>query len=270
MFALSAMQLDMGSLAGNTEISHLVGGESPMTYSIAGRCARTGMLGTIITTSSMAVGNRCHFIKAGVGAVLTQHRTDPRLGPLGLEFLQLGLTPEETIKALVSSTRHHGWRQLAVLDAKGRSAHYSGGKIRSIHAGVSGKDCVAIGNVIRSTEVPAAMVRAFEAEPARPIGDRLCAALKAGHDAGGEFKQVTSAGLLAFAKHPFPYVDLRIDDHPDPIAEIARLWKQWAPDADNYVKRVYEPDSPEANALSVGYLTAEEAKAVLAKEKTGR
>ena len=128
-----------------------------------------------------------------------------------------------------------------MLDAKGRSAHYSGGNIRSIHAGVSGKDCVAVGNVIRSTEVPAAMVRAFEAEPENPLGDRLCAALKAGHDAGGEFKQVTSTSLLVFADHPFAYVDLRVDDHPDPITEITRLWKQWAPDADNYVKRGSSP-----------------------------
>ena len=95
---------------------------------------------------------------------------------------------------------------------------------------MSGKDCVAIGNVIRSTEVPAAMVRAFEAEPGKPLAERLCAALKAGHDAGGEFKQVTSAGLLVVAGHPFPYVDLRADDHPDPIAEITRLWNLYAPD----------------------------------------
>ena len=241
-----------------------------MTYSIAGRCARTGSLGTIVTTSSIAVGNRCQFARANVGAVLTQHRTDPRLGPLGLEFLQLGLTPEETIQALVASTPHHGWRQLAVIDGGGRSAHYSGGNIRSIHAGVSGKDCVAIGNVIRSTEVPAAMVRAFEAEPGKPLADRLCAALQAGRDAGGEFKQVTSAGLLVVAAHAFPYIDLRTDDHPDPIGEIIRLWKLYAPNADSYVKRVLEPDSPESNALSVGYLSAEEAMVVLAKEKAGR
>jgi uncharacterized Ntn-hydrolase superfamily protein len=238
-----------------------------MTYSIAGRCARTGMLGTIVTTSSIAVGNRCQFARAGLGAVLTQHRTDPRLGPLGLRFLELGLTPQETIAALVASTPHHAWRQLAVIDTQGRTAHYSGGNIRSIHAGASGRDCVAIANVVRSTQVPAAMVRAFEAEPGKPLAERLCAALKAGHDAGGEFKQVTSAGLLVVHEHPFPYVDLRVDDHPDPIGEISRLWQLYAPTADNYVKRVLEPDSPEANALSVGYLTAEEAKAVLAKER---
>lgn len=236
-----------------------------MTYSIAGRCARTGMLGTIITTSAIAVGNRCHFARAKLGAVLTQHRTDPRLGSLGLEFLALGLTPQETVNALVASTPHHGWRQLAVIDAQGGSAHYSGHNIRSIHAGVSGRDCVAIGNVIRSVDVPAAMVRAFEAEPGKALADRLCAALQAGHEAGGEFKQVTSAGLLVVGEHSFPYADLRIDDHPDPIAEITRLWRLYAPTADNYVQRVLQPDSPEANALSVGYLTADEARAFLAK-----
>src|SRR5262249_33622287 len=204
--------------------------------------------------------------RAGVGAVLTQHRTDPRLGPLGLAFLELGLSAEETVNALVSSTPHHAWRQLAVIDANGRSAHYSGHNIHSIHAGASGGDCVAIANVVRSAHVPAAMVRAFEAAPNRPLAERLCAGLQAGHDAGGEFKQGTSAGLLVVHEHAFPYVDLRVDDHPDPIAEITRLWMLYAPVADNYLKRVLEPDSPEANALSVGYLTAEEARAALAKE----
>jgi uncharacterized Ntn-hydrolase superfamily protein len=232
-----------------------------MTYSIAGRCARTGQLGAIVTTSAIAVGNRCPFARAGVGAVLTQHRTDPRLGPLGLEFLALGMSAEETIRALVASTPHHGWRQLAVIDCKGRSAHYSGKRIKSIHAGVSGKDCVAIGNVIRREEVPAAMVSAFEAEPEMPLAGRLITALKAGYDAGGEFKQVTSAGLLVVAELPFPYVDLRVDDHQNPISELARLWALYAPVADNYVSRALDPDSPEAGALSVGYLTAEEARA---------
>src|SRR5882757_4649868 len=86
--------------------------ESHMTFSIAGRCARTGMFGIAITTSSMAVGSRCAFARAGIGAVLTQHRTDPRLGPLGLDLLAAGKTAAETIAALVASTPHHGWRQL--------------------------------------------------------------------------------------------------------------------------------------------------------------
>ena len=237
-----------------------------MTYSIAGRCARTGMLGTIVTTSAIAVGSRCQFARSRVGAVLTQHRTDPRLGPLGLELLASGRSAAETIDALVASTPHHAWRQLAVIDAQGRSAHYSGARISSIHAGVSGRDCVAIGNVIRSTEVPAAMVRAFEAMSERPLAERLCGALAAGRDAGGEFKQVISAGLLVVHEESFPYVDLRIDDHPDPVTEIARLWKLYQAEADGYVKRALDPDSPESQALSVGYLSADEARKVLAKE----
>jgi uncharacterized Ntn-hydrolase superfamily protein len=267
---LSAAKHASDSLAGLLDPGHLARGGITVTYSIAGRCTRTGMFGTIITTSAMAVGNRCHFARTKLGAVLTQHRTDPRLGPLGLEFLALGLTAQETINALVASTPHHGWRQLAVIDAEGRTAHYSGKNIRSIHAGVSGKDCVAIGNVIRSAEVPAAMVRTFEMDPTKPLADRLCAALKAGHEAGGEFKQVTSAGLLVVGEHSFPYADLRVDDHPDPINEISRLWALYAPTADGYVKRVLDPDSPESNALSVGYLTADEARAALAVEASVR
>src|SRR5262249_14048602 len=139
----------------------------------------------------------------------------------------------------------------------------------SIHAGVSGRDCVAIANVVRSAEVPGAMVRAFEAAPNRPLADRLCAALKAGHDAGGEFKQVTSAGLLVVHEQSFPYVDLRVDD-PARVAELRRWGALNAPTAENYLKRVLEPDSPEAHALSVGYLTAEEARAGLARQRAGR
>ena len=241
-----------------------------MTYSIAGRCAQTGMLGSIVTTSAVAVGNRCQFARAKCGVVLTQHRTDPRLGPLGLEFLAVGLTARETLSALVASTPHHGWRQIAVIDAQGGSAHYSGARIRSMHAGVSGKYCVAVGNVLRRQEVPFAMVRAFEAEPARPLADRLCAALRAGDAAGGEFKRVMSAALLVVAEHSFPYVDLRVDDHPDPIDEIARLWALYAPTADAYVARALAPDSAEAETLSVGYLTAEEARALEARQEAAR
>jgi uncharacterized Ntn-hydrolase superfamily protein len=215
-----------------------------MTHSIAARRVRTGMLGSVVTTSAIAVGNRCQFARPGVGAVLTQHCTDPRLGPLGLEFLKLGLTAQATIAALVASTAHHGWRQLAVIDAKG--AHDSGHNIGSIHAGAwSGLrgDCQRR----RSAEVPTAMVRAFEQAAGRPPVRRA----EGRHDADGEFKQVTSAGLLVVNAHALPYVDLRADDHPDPIAEITRLWALYAPVADTYLRRVLEPDSPEANMWAI-------------------
>src|ERR1700730_18551916 len=120
-----------------------------MTFSLVARCPRTGMLGAAVTTSSSAAASRCAFARAHVGGVLTQHRTDPRLGPLGLELLAQGKTAQEAIDALVASTPHHGWRQLAIVDAAGRTAHYSGHKIASIHAGANGDGVVAVGNLLR-------------------------------------------------------------------------------------------------------------------------
>ena len=81
-----------------------------MTFSLVGRCARTGMLGAVVTTSSMAVGSRCSHAKAGVGAALTQHRTDPRLGPMALDLMSRGLSAPEAMKAIVAGTPHRHWR----------------------------------------------------------------------------------------------------------------------------------------------------------------
>src|SRR3954467_14539663 len=100
-----------------------------MTFSIAGRCARTGMLGAVVTTSSIAVGSRCAYAQAGVGAVLTQHRTDPRLGPRGLELLAQGLEAKEVVQRLTANQPGIGWRQLAVLDREGRTAAFHGERI---------------------------------------------------------------------------------------------------------------------------------------------
>lgn len=213
-----------------------------MTFSMVGRCARTGMFGAVVTTSSIAVGSRCAYARAKTGAVLTQHRTDPALGPCGLDLLTQGKSARETIDGMVASTPHHGWRQLAAIDAQGRTAHFSGHHIQSIHAGVEGKDCVAIANIVQNLDVPAAMVRVFEADPALPLATRLVRALAAGDAAGGEFKPLVSAALLVAHEQSFAFVDLRIDDHADPIAELARLWRNYEPLAEEYVIRATDPD----------------------------
>src|SRR5215475_2658083 len=120
-----------------------------MTFSIAGRCARTGMLGVVVTTSAMAVGSRCAWAEADVGAALTQHRTDPRLGPKILERLRGGSAPEVILRDLERADPDLPWRQLAVIDAKGRAAFFNGGRITSIAKGWVGRDCVAAGNILR-------------------------------------------------------------------------------------------------------------------------
>jgi uncharacterized Ntn-hydrolase superfamily protein len=213
-----------------------------MTFSIAGRCTRTGMLGAVVTTSSMAVGSRCVFAEAGVGAVLTQHRTDPRLGPAILERLGHGESPEAILNGLAAADPNLQWRQLAVIAADGRAAFFNGGRISSIAKGRVDRNCVAVGNILRTTEVVDAMVETFETIEAEPLAERLLRAIEAGLAAGGELKQVKSAGLLVVHRERFPYVDLRVDLSPQPLVELRFLWELYRPEADAYVVRAVDPD----------------------------
>lgn len=213
-----------------------------MTFSLVGRCARTGMLGAVVTTSSISVGSRCSHARAGVGAALTQHRTDPRLGPLALDLLARGFTAGEAMAAIVAATPHRQWRQLAIIDAQGRTATYSGASVRGEKGEAEGRDCAAIANIVRSPDIPRAMTAAFEASPDAPLARRLIDALAAGEAAGGEMQPVTSAALVVAHKESFAYVDLRVDDHREPIAELARLWAMYEPEADPYVVRAVDPE----------------------------
>ena len=214
-----------------------------MTFSMVGRCARTGMLGAVVTTSSIAVGSRCAFASAGLGAALTQHTTDPRLGPLMLEQLRRNYTVEQAIGAAVGGTPRSDVRQLAVIDAQGRTASYSGASVKPERADAHGRDCVALANIVRSQRVPSAMVQAFEMNPAAPLAARLIDALAAGDAAGGEFKPLVSAGLIVAYRETFPYVDLRVDSDADPIGTLRRLWREYEPLADMFVARALHPDS---------------------------
>src|SRR5260370_21921098 len=128
-----------------------------MTFSIAGRCPRTGMLGAVVSTSSMAVGSRCAWAEANVGAVLTQHRTDPRLGPKILERLKRGSSPEAIVRDLEKTDPDLRWRQLAVIAADGRGAVFNGAKITSIVNAKIGRNCAAAGNILPNTGVVDAM-----------------------------------------------------------------------------------------------------------------
>lgn len=213
-----------------------------MTFSIAGRCARTGMLGAVVTTSSMAVGGRCAYARPGVGAVLTQHRTDPRLGPAILEGLQRGESPDAVLRALEAADLNLKWRQLAAIAADGTAAFFNGSKITSIAKGRVGRDCVAVGNILRTVDVVDAMVESFEANAAETLAERLVRAIEAGLAAGGELKQVKSAGLLVVHRESFPYVDLRVDLSTQPLTELRFLWELYRPEAETYVVRAVDPD----------------------------
>jgi uncharacterized Ntn-hydrolase superfamily protein len=214
-----------------------------MTYSIAAKCPRTGMFGVAITTSSIGVGARCAYARAGVGAVLTQHRTDPRLGPMGLELLAQGLPAKDVVQRLTRGVPGIGWRQLAVIDNDGRTAAYHGERITSVHSGDEGPGCIAIGNIVRTTGVTRAMVDAFGADPQLHLAERLVRSMEAGYAAGGEPKQVKSAALLVVERESFPLIDLRVDYDPQPLVQLRWLWEIYEPSVKLYVDRAVNPDS---------------------------
>lgn len=214
-----------------------------MTFSLVGMCRRTGMFGAAVTTSSMGVGSRCPFARAGVGAVLTQHRTDPLLGPRGIELLAEGRSAAQVIEALAVDNSTISWRQLAVIDVRGDTAYYHGDKIQSIHAAAQGDAVCAIGNIIRQENIPRAMVEAFAELPGEHLAERLLQAVEAGLEAGGELKQVKSAALLVVHEQPFPLVDLRVELDPQPLPALRFLWELYRPQTDLYVRRAVDPDS---------------------------
>jgi len=201
------------------------------------------MFGAAVTTSSIGVGSRCPFARAGVGAVLTQHRTDPRLGSRGLELLAAGQSARQVMVALAQDNPTIGWRQLAIIDTQGETAYYHGDRISSIHAAAQGNAVCAIGNILRSEDVPQAMVEAFGQDPKAHLAERLLRALGAGLEAGGELKQVKSAALLIVHEQPFPLVDLRVELDPQPLVALRFLWELYRPQLELYVRRAIDPDS---------------------------
>jgi uncharacterized Ntn-hydrolase superfamily protein len=212
-----------------------------MTFSLAGRCERTGEVGAVIASASMAVASRCLAVRAGAGAVCSQSTTDPRLREALLEAMASGRPAGDALADLVGRTPDITYRQLAAVDAAGRSASYSGELALGQAAHVCAPGAAAAGNLLADRGVPAAMLAAFATRAGDSLGDRLIAALAAGLAAGGEVSPVRSAGMLISGSQPWPLTDLRVDWHDDPVSELAALWPRWQPQAESYVARALRP-----------------------------
>lgn len=212
-----------------------------MTFSLAGRCERTGAVGAVIASASMAVAARCVAVRAGVGAVCSQSTTDPRLREALLEAMAGGLAASDALAVVVGRAADVGYRQLAAVDADGGSASYSGaltlGEATDIHAA----GAAAAGNLLADPGVPAAMLAAFTDRADDSLGDRLIAGLQAGLAAGGEVSPVRSAGMVIAEAVPWPVTDLRVDWHDDPVGQLAGLWQIWQPQAASYIGRALRP-----------------------------
>ncbi|WP_426955229.1 DUF1028 domain-containing protein [Muricoccus radiodurans] len=194
-----------------------------MTWSILARDPRTGEIGAAVATRFFAVGALCLKVEGGTGAVATQALINPMLGPAGLDRLRAGEAPEEIVRDLIAADPGEAVRQLHVLALDGRSARHTGAGCVDWAGHRDGPDVSVAGNMLAGPEVVEATLETFLARSELPLAARLITALEAGEARGGDKRGKQSAALVVASRDPYPDLDLRVDDHPDPLAELRRL-----------------------------------------------
>ena len=211
------------------------------TFTILGRCNRTGALGVVTTTGEMAVGSRVPFVRDNIGAIATQALTDPRLGTVGLELLREGKTACEVLDTLAEVDPYIETRQVGIIDRSGNAAARTGAKNSEWKGHKCGDGYVSMGNRLTSSMVVDAMAKCFEATPDLDLWARLMLAIEAGRDAGGQHGGQRSAAIYVCENLEYPLVDLRADDYDEPVAELRRLFDLYVPRIPYYRRRAADP-----------------------------
>jgi uncharacterized Ntn-hydrolase superfamily protein len=237
------------------------------TYSICACDLAAGQWGVATQSKFLAVGSVVPWVEPHVGAVATQAYANPRYGPEGLALLREGLGAEEVVARLTSADEDRAQRQLGIVDAEGRAASYTGDECHAWAGGRTGEGYAAQGNILVSGTTVDALVETFEASAGEPLAERLLDCLDAAEAAGGDSRGRQSAALLVveqdggYARLSDVLVDLRVDDHPDPLVELRRIYRlhdalfgttprnQWVPvdealraELDERLRRVGHPD----------------------------
>jgi uncharacterized Ntn-hydrolase superfamily protein len=194
-----------------------------MTWSIVARDA-DGAFGIAVASRAFAVGALCPHARSGVGALSTQALVNLHYAKPGLDLLEEGTPPEEVIRLLTTPDQGRDHRQLHVIDARGRTAAYTGAKCVDWCGHAARADFSVAGNMLAGPQVIEATARTYEANAGMPFAPRLLAALAAGEEAGGDKRGKQAAALLVHTTERYPFLDLRVDDHVDPIAELRRLY----------------------------------------------
>jgi len=200
-----------------------------LTYSIVARDPKTGEMGVAVQSHYFSVGSVVTWARAGVGAVATQAMVDMRYGPLGLDLMSAGKSAPEALESLLGSDPKRETRQVAMVDSRGGVAAHTGSKCLP-HAGHAlGRGFSCQGNIMRSPRVWRSMKRRFEENESAPLPERMVSALEAAEEEGGDMRGKQSAAILVVGKDTKPaywdgkVVELRIEDHPEPVPELKRL-----------------------------------------------
>jgi len=193
------------------------------TYSIVARCTRSGELGAAVASAVPAVGAICLWLRPGVGAVSTQSWVNPYLAEAVLDRLAAGEGAEPALRAVLAADMSASVRQIGAIGAAGAGAAFTGADCTEWCGQITGPDHAVQGNMLTGPEVPSAMARAFAAEPDLPLDERLLGALEAGQAAGGDTRGRQSAALRVTNAEACARVDLRVDEHADPVRELLRV-----------------------------------------------
>ncbi|UGY12864.1 DUF1028 domain-containing protein [Bradyrhizobium septentrionale] len=194
-----------------------------MTWSIIARDSATGQLGITVATRFFAVGALVPHVAPGIGAVATQALVNPYYGIDGLALLRDGKSPHEVIAALLATDSGRESRQVHVMDAKGRIAAHSGKDCIDWFGHIAGDGFSIAGNMLAGAAVLDETARVYSASEKLPFAERLIKAMFAGEAAGGDKRGKQSAALLIHGAEEWPLLDLRVDDHADPLRELERL-----------------------------------------------
>ncbi len=195
-----------------------------MTWSIVARDP-DGAFGVAVASRFFAVGALCPHARSGVGALSTQALVNPGYGPRGLDLIERGVSAAEAVARLVAEDEGREHRQLHLIDRAGRAAAHTGALCidwcgHRAHDGFS-----VAGNMLAGPDVLDQTARAYQAQAGHPFAERLLAAMAAGDAAGGDKRGKQAAALLVYTTESYPLLDLRVDDHPEPVAELQRLYE---------------------------------------------
>lgn len=193
-----------------------------MTWSILARDPATGTLGAAVATRFFAVGALAIHVEGGVAALATQALINPMYAVHGMPRLRAGEAPQAVIDGLLAEDAGRDHRQIHVLDAQGRIAAHTGAACVAWCGSVRGTEVSVAGNMLAGPAVVQATLDAFAAATGT-MADRLLTALEAGEAAGGDRRGKQSAALKIATRDPYPDLDIRTDDHPDPLRELRRL-----------------------------------------------
>jgi len=193
------------------------------TFSIAARCPRTGQLGVAVASAVPAVGGLCPYIRAGIGAVTTQSWVNPYLALRILDGLSEGKDANASLTAALGTDDRADLRQIGLVDSNGTAACWTGAGCTAEAGHRSGAGYAVQGNMLASADVIDAMARAFEDSAACDLDERLIRVLEAGEAAGGDRRGKQSAALKIVDTEDYPRLDLRVDEHGRPVAELRRI-----------------------------------------------